>query len=477
MLQHLTKRLIALALSAALAIAPVAAQQGVPPSGGENMGWWSTSYHFQPRLFAATCNALATDLTTYTHSSIAIPGVTDAMSVHIAVIAMGEDGAATFGVNSVSVDSVALTQRTDEDGTGVVNAAIFSTDGPQTSAASVDVSVTYSEAVTGSVVCVYAFQNMSGAAAQSWNNDDDTASGNVVLTLASTSPYGFAIGGCINSGVADSTTWAGLTEREDTQSAEYDYSNADVTTTSTTLTVGCDWSGGNDASGASLALVPNWPPPTASIFLTATTSSTAASDANGTYSHASVAIGPAHPSRYIIVGCVAYDSANTFSLSSVTIGGVTATTVVGGNDLLLYGSISIAKVPTGTTATITHDYSEAIANAGGCTVWAAYNLKSETAIDTASDFNPTDNLTLNNDTQAGGIIVAYTAWDFDDGTDISWSGASGIIEDAQVDIESGNPVTGGASIETPATASGAAVTRVGNPNGSSSVANLVASFR
>jgi hypothetical protein len=191
---------------------------------------------------------------------------TDAVSIWVGVI--GEDGTTTFGVNSVSVDAVAMQEVGDEDGTGLMNAAVYrhNSGAPAVStsyvknAAQVNVSVTFSEAITGAAVCVFTFKGTeisgAGVPTMGFAVDDDTASGVLVLTLAATSVYAgkMVFGVCGADSTAQTTTWAVITEAVETSNAEFSYSAATyVVPDGSSLNapaITCDYSGGGDASGA-----------------------------------------------------------------------------------------------------------------------------------------------------------------------------------------------------------------------------------
>lgn len=205
------------------------------------------------RLYPATCvanaAAAASPINPAAFQAITVPNLSDSASVNVVVAVLLEDSASNFSVSSMTIDGNAATERADEDGTGAVNAALYSTSAAITGAASLNVSVSASEAVTSAVVCVWALQNLSSSTPTSSNFDDDTNSAALVLTLSSTTSGGYAVGACIGTATADTVAWAVLTEREDTQHAEADYSNADGATTGSSMSVTCDFTNSNDNSG------------------------------------------------------------------------------------------------------------------------------------------------------------------------------------------------------------------------------------
>ncbi len=174
------------------------------------------------------------------------------------------------------------------------------------------------------------------------------------------------------------------------------------------------------------------------------TSSVSASDLT-TYTYSAVAIGTAHFNRHIAVA-VLFDNTNDYPPVSVTIGGVSAALVVSrSSNIALY----IAKVPTGTTADIVVTYATA-ALRSAIGVWRLDGLASATAHATNnSSFVSNSIQTLSLAVPAGGAVIAAimsvgpdpasfiwlnTTENYDttvEATEI-WSGASTVLEDAQV---------------------------------------------
>lgn len=210
-------------------------------------------------LYRSTCVTSTSNATTYNFNAISNP-IPDADSGVAYVGIVGEDSTTVFSINSATIEGVSASEQVDEDGTGLVNSGFYTI--PRRSGlSSVDVAVTFSEAITGAGVCLWvADYSNPGDADNAGAIDDDTASGALVLTLSPTTPTpgGAILGVCIADGVAASTTWAVAGEVEDTQNAEFDYSNADLTSTGTgSNSVTCDWSGSADASGAAIQ-IPTW---------------------------------------------------------------------------------------------------------------------------------------------------------------------------------------------------------------------------
>ena len=116
-----------------------------------------------------------------------------------------------------------------------------------------------------------------------------------------------------------------------------------------------------------------------------------------TYTSTAVSIGPASADRYVIAAIMC-NTATT--ISSVTIGGVSATQAVATGGTALY----IALVPTGTTAVFVVNFSSSVS---GLAVVKYYGtaLRSLTPRDMASDASVATVHNLDCDTRAGGIVV------------------------------------------------------------------------
>jgi hypothetical protein len=167
----------------------------------------------------------------------------------IIVGVIGEDGASVFGVSSMTINGYAAIEITDENGTASIDSAIYRST-VELAGTTVNVSVTFTEPVTSAVICVWMLSNLQSITQVGVVSDPDAASGALVLTIPATTAGGFAVGLCANTGILDATTWTNLTEREDTQHGEADYSNADGTTAGGSLAVTCDWTGANAAVGS-----------------------------------------------------------------------------------------------------------------------------------------------------------------------------------------------------------------------------------
>lgn len=124
--------------------------------------------------------------------------------------------------------------------------------------------------------------------------------------------------------------------------------------------------------------------------------------ASSSFNFATQAIGIAAANRHVVVGI---STRATVTVSTVTIGGVSASSVVAINAGGTQVSMWIAAVPTGTTATV------AVTTSGSCArcflgVWAMYG-SSGTASDTFSTATGDPLAATGFDVQANGVAIGY----------------------------------------------------------------------
>ena len=165
-----------------------------------------------------------------------------------------------------------------------------------------------------------------------------------------------------------------------------------------------------------------------------------------TYSIAGVSIGTATADRYVVAAIGGTTSAGTRTISSCTIGGVSAT-FVGRINVTASCSLEfwIAAVPTGTTATIAPTWSAGMLNCGVAT-WALTGLTSSTPVSTATDSTPTTNAEdVNLTTTIGDVIVGATLSANATNRTFTWVG---VTEDADFTVETGVCTMGGGSFTT-----------------------------
>lgn len=160
-----------------------------------------------------------------------------------------------------------------------------------------------------------------------------------------------------------------------------------------------------------------------------------------TYTFSSESLGAADANRYIIVGVVARKGGTTgCSITSVTIGGVSATEILdqaNTDSNCDVAGLYIANVPTGTTGDVVVTFGETMVRSA-IGLWRAVNIDSPTPTDfsasTASD--PTYNI----DVSAGGFAVGMCI--SNSNSSATWSG---VTENFDGTVESFITYTGGSS--------------------------------
>ena len=125
---------------------------------------------------------------------------------------------------------------------------------------------------------------------------------------------------------------------------------------------------------------------------------------NSTYTFASQNLGTANDERYIVVAAMARKSGAGLNLSSVTIGGVSATIVKQQTNSTTNSNcvgIAMAKVPTGTSGNIVVTWDNSV-NRCAIGVWRVLGVSGVTAYDT--DGSTADDPSVNIDCEARGVI-------------------------------------------------------------------------
>ena len=148
-----------------------------------------------------------------------------------------------------------------------------------------------------------------------------------------------------------------------------------------------------------------------SISVSNTASAQDAVDATN-FTFSTQALGAAHTQRKIAVAIASNSSSSGRTISSVTVGGVSATSIIsadGGSTSTNIAAIYLASVPTGTTGDVVVSHS---AGMGNCSI-SLYRLigASSTAHDTGSDIALTGNAlsdTMNVVSQ--GVLIACVDW-------------------------------------------------------------------
>ena len=167
-----------------------------------------------------------------------------------------------------------------------------------------------------------------------------------------------------------------------------------------------------------------------------------------TYTFSSQALGAAHSNRKILVGIVATDAGNDTVVSSVTVGGVSASLETDGSTTARAINISdgnshvaefwIASVPTGTTGDVVVTMSEASTNCG-IVVYRLLNAAIQSVvIDVATTYS--QSITVN----GFGSIIGLIHLDND--TTCAWTN---LTEDVDATIETSQAAYSSASAKFP----------------------------
>ena len=189
--------------------------------------------------YNATCVADTANATTYTFNGVSITGLSDTTPVLIVVGAVGEDETTDFNAASARIEGAAASLVHVNGKANLVDAATFISNGEITNAASVDITVTYSEAITAAAVCVWAFENLAWKTAIVRNGQGLTAAGTTTIPLHAAPNGGYAIGVCATENPASTISWTGLTEVDDVAGAEFRLSKAEAATIGGSLEITC----------------------------------------------------------------------------------------------------------------------------------------------------------------------------------------------------------------------------------------------
>lgn len=154
----------------------------------------------------------------------------------------------------------------------------------------------------------------------------------------------------------------------------------------------------------------------ASINLRNTATSATTTGTQTTYTYNNISIGTADTSRLVFAHILGYNgSTGGRTLSSCTIGGVSATIIqqgTSGSGLSFVTALAVARVPTGTTATVSFSFSNSM-NQARCFVSSVNNIISSTPISTSLvALNGLTSATTSSLTfPANGFVIAYEAND------------------------------------------------------------------
>lgn len=380
-----------------------------------------------PAITFIGCTASSTDLTTYT---FAAHNVGTASADRITIVGVGaEDALSAFGVSTVTVNGDSATEYNDNGGTDVIDAAFYTLANPAGTAE--DIVVTFSEAVSNAVVCVWAATGIS-AIPYSWVVDTETINATTLKLNHFVYGGGVSAGICITDNQSTSFTWVGLTERADAQPGESGYTAADYTnggTADSPLTATCVSAVGKQV-GSIVSFRASAPADPSRTFVACTTDTGAAS----TYPFLSVSLSTAADNRLIVVGVLGLDPPGVFNVTSMTIGGVSAAKAIdedGTGDV--DSAIFYLAVPTGTTATVSVTFSEAIQGAVIC-VWALYDIAQLYPFSTATDDDAGGAvMVVGHVTLTKGISVGVCAGSLTAGS-FTWVGLTEIV-DSQADFD------------------------------------------
>lgn len=181
--------------------------------------------------------------------------------------------------------------------------------------------------------------------------------------------------------------------------------------------------------------------------------------AGTSFTFSSKAIGPPSADRYVIVGIGGNNG--TATISSVTVGGISATQVVTRQVSNSTTGIYIANVPTGTTANIVINWSASQANTE-IGIWSATGLSSGTANSSGGSSANNGTITLNTTTQGFALAVMFV----NSNATITWTGlTSRFLQNPTVE-------TGGA--DTSPTSAGTLNVSGSNSDGGASIYNTIA---
>lgn len=187
------------------------------------------------------------------------------------------------------------------------------------------------------------------------------------------------------------------------------------------------------------------------------------------YTFSTRAIGTAASNRYV-VAAIGIANSSPPTISSVTIGGVSATLVTQVTGTYERTAFYIAAVPTGTTATVVVNTSGSLrCNIG---LWALYDLSSATATDTDSSTSSTGSVNL--DISAGGVAIGFSnTFTSASARTFTWSN---LTENFDVAYEGNNQSVSGASAAFATAQSGLTISSTPSA-GVTSATHIFASFR
>lgn len=146
------------------------------------------------------------------------------------------------------------------------------------------------------------------------------------------------------------------------------------------------------------------------------------------YTFSTQSFGVAASNRFIICGTYGRSqSGGATSLSSITIGGITATinTSIGSSGS--YTGLACAAVPAGASGDVVVTWADTM-GACKCALWRAIGLNSTTAFDTIANADTPTSGTI--DVQNLGIIIGMASEDVDLTASVTWTGLTEAFEES-----------------------------------------------
>lgn len=191
----------------------------------------------------STANAVGATTFTFTDHATGTPGNRKTI-----VAVSGADAATAFFISDVQVGALEadVVIETAVESGSLMQAGLYIINNPSGTTATII--VTFSEAVSSAAVAVWAAYDLDSITPVDTASQFQTSSAAVVLDL-DVPGDGFAIA-LSNCNANQTTTWVGMTERDDTNiSAAHSFSAADTATVGAPLSVSSDWAGTADAIG------------------------------------------------------------------------------------------------------------------------------------------------------------------------------------------------------------------------------------
>lgn len=177
------------------------------------------------------------------------------------------------------------------------------------------------------------------------------------------------------------------------------------------------------------------PPPTVKTYITGTSSSSSAT----TFTFSSTSIGTASSDRLVVVVVEGRQAVADRTVSSVTIGGVTATIASGTNVPSKYpGCIAYLTVTSGTTADIVVTFSGSTFGGCGIQVYTLTSLSSTTPVDSDQSGMVASPASVTLTTSSQGALIAGVGGNGGATGSISWTGPT---EDYEVSPGTGHRVS------------------------------------